>query len=127
MRREHIRSTPSWRKHGARRDCAFAVEDQDKPGFWGMSVVHVKLFFSFTHDGVDYPCALVEWFKKWSQSIAVKTVSLVRGAHLIPVFGSTHIPVGFSYRYSLDAFKAFHVHYSTVNKYIDHHANEIAF
>ncbi|KAJ7923957.1 hypothetical protein B0H13DRAFT_1602154 [Mycena leptocephala] len=48
--------------------------------------------------------------------------SLLRVAHLIPVFGSTHIPIGFSYRYSLDAFKAFHV-----KKYIDHHANEIAF
>jgi hypothetical protein len=30
--------------------------------------------------------------------------------------------VGFRYKYSLDAFKSFHV-----NKYVDHHANEIAF
>ncbi|KAJ6463659.1 hypothetical protein DFH09DRAFT_1267437 [Mycena vulgaris] len=143
MRRERIRSTPSWRKHGARRDCAFAVEDQDKPGFRGMSVVRVKLLFSFTHDGVDYPCALVEWFKKVGRSPDIYTGmwvvepeyrgknrlvtilhldSLLRGAHLIPVFGSSHIPVGFPFKHSLDAFKAFHV-----NKYIDHHANEIAF
>ncbi|KAF8144434.1 hypothetical protein K438DRAFT_1631788, partial [Mycena galopus ATCC 62051] len=45
-----------------------------------------------------------------------------RGAHLIPVYSSAHIPVNFRYQYSLDAFKAFHV-----NKYIDHHANEIAY
>ncbi|KAJ6610872.1 hypothetical protein B0H10DRAFT_2193179 [Mycena sp. CBHHK59/15] len=60
MRRERIRSTPTWRKHGPRRDCAFAVENQQEQGFRGMSVVRVRLFFSFTHDGIDYPCALVE-------------------------------------------------------------------
>ncbi|KAJ6618416.1 hypothetical protein B0H10DRAFT_1795315, partial [Mycena sp. CBHHK59/15] len=64
MRRERIRSTPSWRKTGPRRDCVFLVEDQNADGFRGMSVARVRLFFSFQHDGVDYPCALVEWFKK---------------------------------------------------------------
>ncbi|KAJ7443373.1 hypothetical protein FB451DRAFT_1437560 [Mycena latifolia] len=145
MRRERIRSTPSWRRHGPRRDCAFAVEDQDQPGFRGMSVARVKLFFSFTHDGLEYPCALVEWFKKVGRSpdictgmwvveseyrargkdrfiTVVHLDSLLRGAHLIPVYGAGHIPVGFRYNHSLDAFTAFHV-----NKYIDHHSNEIAF
>ncbi|KAJ7736006.1 hypothetical protein B0H14DRAFT_2994134 [Mycena olivaceomarginata] len=143
MRRERIRSTPSWRKHGARRDCAFVVERQDAKGFRGMSVVRVRLFFSFTHDGIDYPCALVEWFKKVGRSPDTETGmwvvepemkgksrltsivhldTILRGAHLIPVYGDRHIPVNFRYYYSLDAFKAFHV-----NKYIDHHANEIAF
>ncbi|KAJ7648793.1 hypothetical protein DFH06DRAFT_1423544, partial [Mycena polygramma] len=143
MRRERIRSTPSWRKHGPRRDCAFAVEDQNEKGFRGMSVVRVRLFFSFTHDGVDYPCALVDWFKKVGRSPDPETGmwivepemkgrtrlttilhldSLLRGAHLIPVYGENFIPVGFRYIHSLDSFSAFHV-----NKYIDHHANEIAF
>ncbi|KAJ7725533.1 hypothetical protein B0H16DRAFT_1781820 [Mycena metata] len=143
MRRERIRSTPSWRKHGPRRDCAFAVEDQHERGFRGMSVVRVQMFFSFTHDGVDYPCALVDWFKKVGRSpdpdtgmwivepqmkgrsrltTIIHLDTLLRGAHLIPVYGSGHIPVGFRYSHSLDAFKSFHV-----NKYIDHHANEIAF
>jgi hypothetical protein len=54
MRTERIRSTPSWSNRGPRRDCAFAVENQDQRGFCGMSVVRVKLFFSFTHDGVEY-------------------------------------------------------------------------
>ncbi|KAF8139567.1 hypothetical protein K438DRAFT_1637245, partial [Mycena galopus ATCC 62051] len=44
------------------------------------------------------------------------------GTHLIPVPGSAHIPVNFQYYHWLDAFKTFHV-----NKYIDHHANEIAY
>lgn len=143
MRRERIRSTPAWRKHGPRRDCAFAVENQQERGFRGMSVVRIKLFFSFTHDGIDYPCALVEWFKKVGRSPDIETGmwivepelkgrarlttiihldTLLRGAHLIPVYGGAHIPVGFRYIHSLDAFKSFHV-----NKYVDHHANEIAF
>ncbi|KAJ7608758.1 hypothetical protein FB45DRAFT_763025, partial [Roridomyces roridus] len=35
--------------------------------------------------------------------------TLLRGAHLTPVFGAAHIPVGFCYTYthSIDAFKAF--------------------
>lgn len=143
MCRERIRSTPSWRRRGPRRDCAFAVEDQNRTGFRGMSAVRIKLFFSFTHDGVEYPCALVEWFKKVGRSPDISTGmwivqlehrgkqrlvtivhldTLLRGAHLIPVFGSAHIPIGFHFTHSLDAFNAFYV-----NKYIDHHANEIAF
>ncbi|KAJ6548944.1 hypothetical protein B0H19DRAFT_1300082 [Mycena capillaripes] len=143
MRRERIRSTPKWRKHGPRRDCAFAVENQNEQGFRGMSVVRVRLFFSFIYDGVDYPCALVDWFKKVGRSPDLETGmwivepemkgrarlttivhldTLLRGAHLIPVYGEDYLPVGFHYTYSLDAFKSFHV-----NKYIDRHSNEIAF
>ncbi|KAJ6622755.1 hypothetical protein B0H10DRAFT_1873823 [Mycena sp. CBHHK59/15] len=146
MRRERIRSTPSWRKKGPRRDCAFVVEDQNTDGFRAMSVVRVKLFFSFQFDGVEYPCALVEWYKKigrrpdsdtgmWMVEPevrrtrareAVMTVvhldSLLRGAHLIPVFGSRYLQPGFRHTWSLDAFEAFFV-----NKYIDAHANEIAY
>jgi hypothetical protein len=48
--------------------------------------------------------------------------SFLRGAHLIPVYGDEALPVDFHYSYSLDAFQAFYV-----NKFIDHHANEIAF
>ncbi|KAJ6628177.1 hypothetical protein B0H10DRAFT_2160911 [Mycena sp. CBHHK59/15] len=143
MRREHIRSTPTWRKHGPCQDCAFVVVDQKAQGFQAMSVVRIHLFFAFTHNGVDYPCVLVDWFKKVGRSpdpetgmwivepemsgqsqltTVVHLDTLLRGAHLIPVYGSAHIPVGFRYIHSLDVFKSFHV-----NKYIDHHANEIAF
>ncbi|KAJ7050028.1 hypothetical protein C8F01DRAFT_1001342, partial [Mycena amicta] len=48
--------------------------------------------------------------------------SMLRGAHLIPVFGERPIPHDLRYFHTLDAFLAFHV-----NKFIDHHANEIAF
>lgn len=140
MRWEWIRSTPSWRKR-PRRDCAFVVENQDQPGFSGMSAVRVLLLFSFMHDDIMYPCALVHWFKQHGRQPDKKTGlwvvkpelmqgqplitvvhldSLLRGAHLIPVYGSHPIPSKFDYTYSLDCFKAFYA-----NKYADHHTNEI--
>ncbi|KAJ7128178.1 hypothetical protein C8R43DRAFT_1090218 [Mycena crocata] len=140
MRRERIRSTPRWRQSGR----------ATTEGFRAISVVRVKLFFSFSHDGADYPCALVEWYKKigrgpdqdtgmWMvepelrhtrEQKTVATVvhldSLLRGAHLIPgpVYGARFLPSGFRHTQSLDAFEAFFV-----NKYIDidAHANEIAY
>ncbi|KAI9438055.1 hypothetical protein H4582DRAFT_2111606 [Lactarius indigo] len=141
MRRERIRSTPSWRGREPRRDCAFIVEDDAKPGMLGMTVVRIQLFFSIAYEGVYYPCALVEWFTKvgndrvtglWvvrpditrgkRDRTVVHLDSLLRAAHLIPVYGNREIPKDFHYTYSLDSFKAYYV-----NKYIDHHANEIAF
>jgi hypothetical protein len=141
MRRERIRSTPSWRGQKPRHDCAFVTVDEMEPGMRGMAVVRVILFFSFEYEGAYYPCALVEWFEKvrhdpvtglWivrpeithgrrDQSV-LHLDSFLRGAHLIPVYGTEKLPVDFDYSYSLDAFGAFYV-----NKYIDHHANEIAF
>ncbi|KAH8983439.1 hypothetical protein EDB92DRAFT_1890569 [Lactarius akahatsu] len=142
MRRERIRSTPSWRGREPRRDCAFVVEDDTKPGMLGMAVVRVQLLFSFIYEDVYYPCALVEWFTKvgcdratglWvvrpdiMRGKRVRTVvhldCFLRAAHLIPVYGNGRvIPLDFHYTYSLDAFHSYYV-----NKYIDHHANEIAF
>ncbi|KAJ7051704.1 hypothetical protein C8F01DRAFT_998973 [Mycena amicta] len=142
MKRERIRCTPSWRKHGPRRDCTFVVEGEGE-GFQGMSVVRVKLLFSFHYDGQYFPCALVEWFKKVGRRpdpetgmwvvepeaegrhrliTVVPLESMLRAAHLIPVYGPRFIPRDIRYIHSLDIFKAYHV-----NKYIDHHANEIAF
>ncbi|KAJ7240711.1 hypothetical protein C8J57DRAFT_1438866 [Mycena rebaudengoi] len=118
MRRERIRLTPAWRKHGPRRDCMFAVEDQHKRGFRGMSV---KVGRSPDTETGMWMVEL-EYRGQTRLTTVVHLDSLLRGEHLIPVFGARHIPVGFHHSHSLDAFTAFHV-----NKYIDHHANEIAF
>ncbi|KAF8954718.1 hypothetical protein BDZ97DRAFT_1908047 [Flammula alnicola] len=137
MCRERIHSTPSW-------DCVFVVEDQEKPGFRGMSVVQVKLFFSFSYEGEEYPCVLVEWFKKVGRSPEEQTGmwvvkpeiddrgnrltsvvhidTILRGAHLLPVFRKQLLPLRFRHIWSLDSFKSFFV-----NKYADHHVNEVAF
>ncbi|KAI9436964.1 hypothetical protein H4582DRAFT_2111974 [Lactarius indigo] len=130
MRRERIRSTPSWRGHEPRRDCAFIVEDDTQPGMLGMAVVRVQLLFSVLYGDVCYPCALVEWFTRvgcdrttglWVVTV-VHLDSFLQAAHLIPVYGKRKIPLDFHYTYSLDTFSAYYV-----NKYIDHHANEVAF
>ncbi|KAF4567167.1 hypothetical protein EYR36_010658 [Pleurotus pulmonarius] len=144
MRRERIRSTPDWRGGGERRDCALIVEDQNQSGFGGMSVVRIRLLFSFKHDGITIPCALVEWFKQYGQRpdastgmwivrpettgghrespllTVVHLDTLFRLAHLMPVFNSTDpLPDDFEHSYTLDAFKSFYL-----NKYIDYHAFE---
>ncbi|KAH9021931.1 hypothetical protein EDB84DRAFT_1511344 [Lactarius hengduanensis] len=141
MRRERIRSTPSWRRREPRRDCAFVIEDDTKPGMLGMNVVRVQQLFSLIYDDLLYPCALVEWFTRMNRDPVTgmwvvcpditrgtrdRTVihldSILRGAHLIPAFGNDQLPLDFHFSYSLDVFKAYYV-----NKYIDHHTHEIAF
>lgn len=48
--------------------------------------------------------------------------AIVRAAHLIGVYGETHLPPRFQHTDFLDAFAAFYV-----NKYADHHTHKIAF
>ncbi|KAF8873125.1 hypothetical protein BD779DRAFT_1613705 [Infundibulicybe gibba] len=143
MYRERIRSCPMWRKKAPRRDCAFVVQDESKPSMRGMSVVRVHLFFSFYHAGHCYPCALVEWFNTcgrsrdpitgmWKVQPDIRNArrfctvlhldTFLRGAHLLPAFGSTFIPINFHYIHSLDAFSAYYV-----NHFADHHSHEIVF
>jgi len=119
----------------------FVVEDDKKPRMKGMNIVRILLFFSFELNDVYYPCALVDWFKKvglnpvtsmWvvhpdivqgrQECSVLHLDSFLRAAHLIPVFGTHRLPHNFHWSYSLDAFHAYYV-----NKYIDHHAFEIAF
>src|SRR6266567_5967191 len=128
MRHECIWLTHWWRNCRLRRDCALVVEDDTKPGMKGLTPVHVILFFSFVHQRKIYPCALVEWFKKYGSHLdkeigmwkvrphfmghcRLMTVicldSVLQGAHLLPVFrGATYLPVDFHFSYSLDAFEA---------------------
>ena len=124
-----------------RQDCAFIVEDENKLGMHGMNVVHIQLFFSFSHDSKQYPCALVEWFSKIGWSLDSETGmwkvrpdirqgqrlcsvihldSILRGAHLLPIFGPNFLPINFDYTYSLDAFAGYYV-----NHFADHHSHEI--
>src|SRR6267378_770966 len=63
MRHEQIRSTRSWYGGAPQRDCVFIGNtDSDAPGFEGLLVARIFLFFSFKHEGITYPCALVQWF-----------------------------------------------------------------
>lgn len=143
MHRERIRSTRAWRNRGPRHDTAFVVEDEHIPGMKGLRVVRVKLFFSFVHDGDTYPCALVEWFRKIGRSpdpdtgmwkvkaevtggqrdiLVLHLDTFLRGAHLLPSFGTTALPHDLNNTYTLDLFNTYFV-----NKYIDHLAHEMVF
>lgn len=144
MHHEVIWSTPCWCNEDARRDCVFVECDAEAQGMRGLDVVHVLAFFSFITDGIHYPSALVQWFTRIGEELddlmgmwmvraeqsmdgspavsVIHTDCILRGAHLIPVFGPDSIPSKLHFSESLDAFAAFYV-----NRFIDHHAFEILF
>ncbi|KAI0702724.1 hypothetical protein C8Q76DRAFT_771687 [Earliella scabrosa] len=145
MKKERIRAVRSWRGGPARYDCAFVTDDETLPGFRGLAVVRVLLFFSFKYaNGITYPCALVSWFVTSGNAPCEETgmwivepqvdphgrrvVSVIhldcmlRAAHLLPVPDDDPISTRLRHTDTLDAFEAFYV-----NKYADHHAHEIAF
>lgn len=146
MRRERIHATPSWRHEGPRYDCVFVETDPTRAGMRGLHAARVLLLFSFKRGGIAYPCALVQWFvtvgdspdndtgmwivepeidarhrgQKMTSVIHIDTI--LRAAHLIGVYGRDFVPTGLHFSHSLDVFRQFYV-----NKFADHHANEIAF
>ena len=119
MQCEIIRSTPRWWQMHKHRDCVLIVEDHGRHGMRGMIVGQVKLLFSFTYDGVTYPCALIDRFTRvghapdpvtgmWKvqpeldpHSNHVQSVEhldvIFQSAHLIPVFGHGPLPTQFHY------------------------------
>jgi hypothetical protein len=148
MYREVIRSTPFWPRGelpGARQDCVFVdMGGSEGVGMKGLLVARIFLFFKFAHGGVDYSCALVHWystdvrpdastgmwvvhleFDRWDKRhmAVIHLDSIIRGAHLLPNFPSD-APVyrQINYMNVLDLYTSFYV-----NKFVDHHAFEIAF
>ncbi|KAH9019352.1 hypothetical protein EDB85DRAFT_1873220 [Lactarius pseudohatsudake] len=143
MRSECIRSHPRWRKRTPRFDTVFVERDATLSGVRGLDVVRLRALFSFVWRGNYYPCALVRWFTHvadapdevtgmWvvrpdtnadgSPAVAVIHLdSVLRAAHLLPVFGNSLMPIDLSHYHSLDAFETYYI-----NKYIDYHAFEIA-
>jgi hypothetical protein len=144
MCKQCIRSTPNWRQGPPCRDCIFIDKDPELDGMRGLYVAQVLLFLSFNSRHILYPCALVQWFVivgdapcsvtgMWivkpeleddgTQVTSIIHVdSIVRGAHLIGVYGEVFLPRDFNHVDSLTAFQAYYV-----NKFIDYHAYEIAF
>ena len=144
MSKQRIRSNPNWRQGPPRQDCIFIEKDPELDGMRGLHVAQVLLFLSFNSCHTPYPCALVQWFVQvgdapcsdtgmWivkpeledngAQVTSIIHVdSIVRGAHLIGVYGELFLPRDFSHFDTLTAFRAYYV-----NKFIDYHAYEIAF
>ncbi|KIL55034.1 hypothetical protein M378DRAFT_188697 [Amanita muscaria Koide BX008] len=144
MYHERIRSTASWRSGPERRDCVYVVQDQDLPGFRGLYVAQVRLFFKIRYKRIVHACAWVSWFKtvgdepcsdtgmwrvepeydkhgdRLTSVILLDTI--LRASHLIGIAGEGFIPHDLKYTDSLTAFNVFYV-----NKYIDYHAHETVF
>ncbi|KAG0703017.1 hypothetical protein DFH29DRAFT_982081 [Suillus ampliporus] len=143
MRYERIHAVDTWRNGPGQYDCVFISTDPTVEGMRGFDIAQVRLFFSFKHNGVHYPCAFVHWFKHvhnspdentgmWvvepeTREDGTRFASVIhldcifRAAHLMPVFGHEFVPTYLSYTQTLDAFRTYYV-----NKYIDHQAFEIA-
>ncbi|KAL0957170.1 hypothetical protein HGRIS_003262 [Hohenbuehelia grisea] len=145
MHREHIYASAK-RKGGARFDCVFVgnSEAMSAPGFRGLHIARVLLFFSFKLASKTHSCALVLWFspidvepceltRMWivegdvyEDGSPCKDVinidCILRNAHLIGVPGDDFPTFGLPPHRSLDSFRHFYV-----NKFADHHSHEIAF
>ena len=146
MRRERIRAVTSWYNRSPWHDCAFVQTDSDPTlrGMRGLDIARIRLFFSFHYDKTFYPCALVHWYSHigdgpdentgmWvvepdrdpdgsPREAVIHLECILRGAHLIGVYGDGLLPCGVTADNSLDSFNSYFV-----NKFIDHHAFEIAF
>lgn len=144
MRTERIRAVPSWRKGQGRYDCVF-IKDSSSPTIPNtvrdFNIARVRSFFSSTYCGVLYSFALVHdftfigkksdnetgmWIVRRPRSPRARVVllnSIYRAAHLIPVYHAARVPVQKTQtpERCLDDYEFFYV-----NKFIDHHAFEIA-
>jgi hypothetical protein len=137
--RECIRSTPLFHGH-EHRDTVFVVLDELKCGMEGMEIGRILLFFSFHYRREKFSCALINWFihdeepdrdtgmwtvqlerdRRGQPTIEVIDIdTIARGAHLLPVYGSSRVPDDFSHHDALDSYNSFFV-----NHFIDHHAHE---
>ncbi|KAG1869944.1 hypothetical protein F4604DRAFT_1584059, partial [Suillus subluteus] len=141
---EYIRACPQWRNEYARNDCVFVNTNPELEGMQGFDVARVLCFFSFTFQGITYPCAVIQWFDTVGNSpdedtgmwvvrpayranhaphISIIHIdSIYRAAHLIPIYGGQSVSYDLKFYQSYDTFRAYYV-----NKYADHHAFEIAF
>jgi hypothetical protein len=144
MHSEHIRATPNWRNEGPRYDTVFVNTNPNEDGMRGLDVARVQQVFSFKSRGRCYPCAVVQWYSHCGDepdedtgmwivepdiyedgervTDIIHLDTIVRSAHLIAVYGNNPIPKDIPLCYTLDLFHSYYV-----NKYIDHHAFEIAF
>jgi hypothetical protein len=148
MQRERIRSNCRW-KGAPRRDTVFVAMGDRNEGngsevMGNMLVARVLLFFSYRDPvlhGKEFPCALVNWFMPVSEErnetlgmweVKEETVrgeatlevihldSVVRGAHLLPHYGSGFLTEDFDYRDALDVFRTYFV-----NHFVNYHTHEL--
>lgn len=116
----------------------------EAPGMRGVDVARVHLFFSFELAEEVFSCALIHEYCKtfddpdpdngmwivepdlnrdgYRVMSVVHVDSIIRAAHLLPVFGDSPVPREINFAHTLNIYTAFYV-----NKYIDYHAFETLF
>ena len=141
-RRELIRTTLSWYRGPARCNTVFVNTDDAHEGMQGMDIARVLCFFSLPcTNGLSYPCALIHWFDyvadepdeltgMWmvkpsflnrTRYLSVIHIdSIIRAAHLIPIFGRELVLPFVAFHSSLDNYRGFYI-----NHFVDHHAFEL--
>lgn len=145
MFHEVIRAVSHWGMGeiaGPRYDCIFVTESHTTAtGIHNLRVARVHLFFSFDYRLETHPCALVHWYRLWRNepdhdngmyivqpefvsgrrnASVISVDSIIRAAHLLPIFDDSRLDCSLKYTQSLDVFKAFYV-----NHFIDPHAYEL--
>ncbi|KAJ3572043.1 hypothetical protein NP233_g3352 [Leucocoprinus birnbaumii] len=145
MTTERIRVAPEWRTDGGPRYDTLFLKDTPNAEtiLTGLAVARAQLFWSFKFDGQRHECALVDCYQfinegpdentgmwvvkpclqgRFKVSQIVPLRSIFRAAHLLPHFtGPSRLNREATYNQTLDNMKIFYV-----NKYIDHHAFEVA-
>ena len=153
MKCKHIHSVSHWREGPGRYDTLFInasadnvdgnAEDLSAHGILGLEVACAHLFFSFTLNGVKYPCALVHWFSRTTDVLSdvtgmytvkpdyfpngkpmtavVHLDTVFRAAYLLPI-SSNHPALSMHQHHEqmLDLFSEFYV-----NWYINHHTFKV--
>ena len=147
MQSEFIQSMLWWRNEGPQKDCIFVTTNlgnQDSTGMRAFDIACIHAFVSFTNiSGIHYPCTIVCWFNKVDNSLdedtgiwivwpsylhdhspnfaVIHIDTIYHAAHLIPIYGTSHISQHIKPHNSYDTFCAFYV-----NKYVDHHVFKLA-
>ena len=138
MLHKHICSTHKWRNSPERCDCVFVEHAEDIAGFCGMFTAQVYAFIKFKYNSITFHCAVVKLFSTIGDLLCPNTSmwtaqeddeydlvhidTIVHAAHLIGIVGESIIPHGLLPSDTLNVFKTFYI-----NKFIDHHAFELAF
>lgn len=119
-----------------------APGDETETTVNNLNLAWVMAFFSFSRHGKVYQCALVYWFStfglepdpdtsmwvvvpdyddhRYRNMSVIHVDSIVRAAHLLPIFDKSKLPSMLNYTHSLNHFCGFYM-----NKYIDPHAFEL--
>ncbi|TFK17436.1 hypothetical protein FA15DRAFT_710800 [Coprinopsis marcescibilis] len=145
MHRQTIRCNPKW-EGGGRFDMVIMHDRAGEEAVLGPKVAQLYLIFSFTDTTteIEHHCALISmfpvdgdsdmkdpatgmWIVKRQEDGEDKPLPLqivllseiLRGAHLIPVYGTGYLPQDFSHVDALDSFYQYYV-----NPYVDNHTHE---